>query len=199
MPDISATRTGRLMAEVRAMPLFRQLVPMEAAVGWPIPVRRGAGTGRFAVYLRLPLYGFRPVGGQDTELFPPFATLTLDWRSGQPVEYADLRFTRPWPVPERPVPVGAFPHAAVRTSYGEYTADRERLLAGYDEMAGALGEGRAFTGAEGFSALLRKLMEPGLEPYYRALAPRFLARFLGPGPSAADPADPAGGSAGSGE
>ena len=36
--------------------------------------------------------------------------------------------------------------------------------------------------ADDFSSLLRKLVEPGLEPYYRKLGPGFFDRFLPPAP-----------------
>lgn len=182
MADRSATRTGQLMAGVRAMPLFTQLCPERTQVGWPIPVRRGA------VYLRLPLCTFEPVAGRGSALFAPFATLTVDWATGRPVEYADLRYTRPWPPGTADTPVGMFPHPGVRASLAGYQADRERLLAGYDGVVGALAGGPAYGDPAGFGSLLRRLLEPDLEPYYRALGPKFFDRFLGPGRSAADPA-----------
>src|SRR3712207_2891537 len=73
-PPPRASRTEALLREVRQTPLFRQLVPMEAGIGWPIPVRRVDGEGQRRVYLRLPLYGYRPtpVRGQSAILYPPF-------------------------------------------------------------------------------------------------------------------------------
>jgi hypothetical protein len=38
-----------------------------------------------------------------------------------------------------------------------------------------------------FSELLRLLMEPALEPYYRVLAPKFFERFLGANSQVATP------------
>ncbi|MFE0457868.1 hypothetical protein ACFW1A_01240 [Kitasatospora sp. NPDC058965] len=186
MAEHSATRTGRLMAELRAGAVFRAVAPMEAVPGWPLPARRRRAGAEPVVALRFPLHTHRAVREGGALLFPPFATLTADWATGRVVEYTDLRYSRPWPVPGgASEPVGFFPHEAVRTTLGAYTADRERLLAGYDDLADALAAERAFGGAPDFAELLRRLLEPGLEPYYRALAPRFLDRFLGPGPSAA--------------
>ncbi|ETK35227.1 hypothetical protein [Microbispora sp. ATCC PTA-5024] len=171
-------RTAALMREVRATPLFRQLVPMESGVGWPIPVRHRPGwDGTTKVFLRLPLFGMRTVPGGGTHLYAPFATLTVEWRTGRPMEYCDLRYTRPWPV--RRDPVGTFPHEAVRGPVEAYRADRERLLLLYDELAGCLADDRPFDAEAEFSALLRRLMEPPLEPYYRLLGDRFCTRFLG--------------------
>ena len=167
------------------MPLFRQLVPMEAGVGWPIPVRRLDGAGARRVYLKLPLYGYRPtpVRGQGAVLYPPFAVVTLRWDTGRPVEYVDLSYSQPWPVDPRPEPVGTFPHDAVRGSRRQYLDDRARLLRHYDEMADRLADGTGFSAdwIESFAALLSRLVEPGLLPYYRLLGRTFYERFLGPG------------------
>lgn len=186
----TSSRTGSLMAEIRRMPLFRQVVPMESGIGWPIPVRhRPWRNGDPAVYLKLPLFGFqRPRDvGRETQVYPPFALITLEWRTGRPVEYADLRYTRPWPVPDRPEPVGEFPHDAVRgMTTGQYLAARDRLLALYDELFAGLGGDGSFAGAVEFAELFGRLVEPSLLPYYRTLGGRFVERFLGAGPSAAD-------------
>jgi len=183
-PPKPTSQTGTLLHEVRQMPLFRQLVPMEAGIGWPIPVRKLDGEGRRRVYLRLPMYGYRPTPerGQGAILYPPFAVVTLRWDTGRPVEYLDLAYTQPWPVSAHPEPVGTFPHDAVRGSRGNYIADRERLLWLYDEMAEYLQAGQGFSAdwIESFSGLLRRLVEPGLLPYYRILGGKFYDRFLHP-------------------
>lgn len=184
------SRTAALMEGVRQMPLFRQLAPMESGVGWPIPVRHRPGwTGKTAVYLRLPLFGLQQSSDRTrpTVLYPPFATITLNWATGRPVEYADLRFTRPWPIHGRQSPVGEFPHEAVRAmSVGEYRKARDRLLELYDGMLDELRDERTFADSGEFTEYFGTLLEPALLPYYRALGGRFVERFLGSGPSAAD-------------
>ncbi|MEV5978335.1 hypothetical protein [Streptomyces sp. NPDC052114] len=174
--------TEELLARLRRMPLFRQLAPMESGIGWPVPLRLGprSDDGATRVCLRVPLFGMRPLRDGGAELFPPFATLTLDRATGRPMEYVDLRLTRPWPLPGDPAPAGTFPHEAVRGTIGEYRAARHELLALYDELCAALAAHTRFGGRERFSALLRRLVEPGLEPYYRAIGPEFFTRFLGP-------------------
>lgn len=183
------SRTETLMRDLRRMPLYRQLVPMEAGVGWPIPLRRPGLDGEPVVYLKLPLYGFRPSPrrGQGALLFPPFATVTLRWDTGRPVEYVDLLFTRPWAMSREVKPVGEFPHDAVRGSRQAYLADRARLLASYDELCERLARREPLSAdwASEFSDLLRRLVEPGLEPYFRTLGRSFYERFLGAGPDAA--------------
>lgn len=178
MADDTGSRTGGLMAQVRRSPLFRQLVPMEAQIGWPIPVRRSPG-----VYLRLPLFAASRADGR-THLHAPYAMITLDTATGRPVEFQDFRYTRPWPVPAETEPVGEFPHDAVRGAVGDYRADRERLLKQYDALVDALRDGGAFGADDEFGELLGRLVEPSLLPYFRVLGPKFYERFLGPGPAA---------------
>ena len=65
---------------------------------------------------------------------------------------------------------------------------QERLFSLYDELFDSLVTGTRFAAESEFADLLRRLLDPGLEPYLRALGPRFFERFLGPGPSAAEQA-----------
>ena len=166
------------MENIRKMPLFRQLVPAEAGIGWPIPLRK---TNK--IYVTFPFFGMtsRAEKGQTT-LYPPFATLTLDWTMQIPVEYVSLRFANPWPEGDWENTAGRFPHPAIADlTVGEYKAKRQELLTMYDEMLIRLAQNQSFPveWKSRFSTLLRLLMEPSLEPYYRALAPKFFDRFLG--------------------
>ena len=171
------SKTEQLMKEIRRQPIFRQLIPMEAAVGWPIPVRRDG-----AVYVTLPFYGYsRTKEKGRTMLYPPLATITLAWSNQKPVEYVNLRFRNPQPALKWDAQVGVFPHSAVAgLTVGQYLEKRGELLAMYDEMLETLAGGGGFSDewTARFGALLRRLMEPSLEPYYRALAPGFFDRFL---------------------
>jgi hypothetical protein len=187
MPDKESSRIGQLYHDLRRMPIFRQLAPMEAGIGWPIPVRHRPGWhDRTSIYVRIPLYGFGPQAGQ-TRLYPPFAVMTLAWPAlgsrPRPLEYADLRFTQKWAKRGAPAPVGTFPHDAVRGTVADYVNVRRRLCELYDEMLDALQEEKPFTEPSygEFGALLRTLMEPSLERYYRQMAPGFCREFLGPG------------------
>ena len=183
-PELNS-RTAQLCHDLRRMPLFRQLAPMEAGIGWPIPVRHRPGwRSATSVYVRMPLFGFQPRAG-EVRLYPPFAVITLAWAGPdgrpRPLEYADLRFTRPWAVSGSPEPAGTFPHPAVRGTVAEYLAHRDRLFGLYDELLDTLHDGAPFSGPSyrEFSQLLRMLMEPSLERYYRSLAPGFFQEFLG--------------------
>lgn len=182
-PSDSASAKGQVMVErgsrmeamliqVRRTPVFRSLVPAEAGIGWPIPLRRNG-----EAYVRLPLFGQQPTGrrGASAELYPPFATLTLAWSNAKPVEYVDLRFSRPWPAEQAQGPVGTFPHDAVRGTVSDYRRERSQLLAMYDEFLEHLASDEPMPSAflDQFAARLRKLIEPDLEPYYRILGPKF--------------------------
>jgi len=174
-------RTGQLIRDLRRTPMFRQVVPMESGIGWPIPVRHRDGETH--VYARLPLYGLQRADAV-TNLFPPFAMITVHWPEGRVVEFADFTYSRPWPAGASAGPAGVFPHEAVRgMTTRDYMTERDRVLAGYDELLDSLRAGQPFTARDEFATLLRRLLEPGLEPYYRALGPRFFDQFLGPGPA----------------
>lgn len=170
-------RIERLIAELRRTPLSMQLLPPGASHSWPIPLR---SQGR--VYVIVPFFGFRRAeAGRETQLFPPFATFTLDWQTGCPVEYVHLKFKNVWPEQRWMQPAGVFPHPAVaQLSPEQYRTKRTELLQMYDEMLDMLAKADAFPRewTERFSELLRLLMEPGLESYLRALGPKFFARFL---------------------
>lgn len=182
------SRTAGLMEAVRTMPLFRQVVPMEAMICWPIPVRhRPAWDGRTAVYLKVLLAGYRRGAqrGDPTRIFPPFAMLTLNFANGAPVEYADVRYTRPWPMTPPFGPVGEHPHPAIaHLTTGDYLKERDRLFQLYDELAESLLAGTPFANRDEFADVLGRMVEPGLLPYYRSVGPRFIETFLGPGPHA---------------
>lgn len=166
-----------LIQHIRKMPLFRQLVPQEAGIGWPIPLRKAG-----KVYVTFPCFGFARTAEQGkTALYPPFALLTVTWTNWIPVEYVNLRFRNPWPEGQWEGQVGEFPHEAVaHLTVSQYREQRHALLGMYDEMLDRLAQGSSFDPAweARFGHLLRLLMEPSLEPYYRVLGSKFFAHFL---------------------
>ncbi len=170
----------QVMQDIRRMPLVRQLVPQEAGISWPMPLRK---EGR--IYVTFAFFGmFYQQEQQQTALFPPFATLTLNRVNLLPVEYVNLRFRNPWPAGNWEAQADIFPHAGLaHLSIGQYQQKREELLSMYDEMMATLAEGGTFAPewTAAFRRLLRLLMEPGMVPFYRALAPRFFAHFLDAG------------------
>jgi hypothetical protein len=171
------SRTEQLTLDIRRTPLFRQLVPQEAGVGWPIPFRKQG-----KVYVSLLFFGYGPArDSAGTAIFPPLAMITVDWATWRPVEYLDLRFRHPWSDDQSTGQVGVFPHqAAAGVSVDDYKRLRGELFASYDELLEFLSAGKPFPAefTEDFERSLRLLMEPSLEPYYRALSPGFFGRFL---------------------
>lgn len=170
-------KTEQLIKTIRRSPVFTTLVPAEAGTGWPFPVRKGK-----AVFVTVPFFGCPRVPGQkQTPLYPPLATITADWSNSVIVEYASLRFKNPNPDLNWDDQVGTFPHEAItKMTIGQYKEKRAELFSLYSEMFEKLASGGEFTPdfATRFSAALRLLLEPSLEPYYRALAPKFFDRFL---------------------
>ena len=170
------SKTEQLMKTIRKTPIFRQLIPQEAGVGWPIPLRKGG-----KVYVTLPFFGFSPTAQKGrTKLFPPFATITLDWSNQVPVEYINLRFRNPAPELSWEGEVGTFPHPSIeKMTVEQYQQKRRELLEMYDQMFEMLSQNSSFSPewCERFGQQLRTLMEPSLEPYYHALNPKFFDRF----------------------
>ena len=170
-------KTELMMKKIRKMPIFQQLIPKEAGIGWLMPVRKEG-----KVHVTVPFYGYFPDPKQSqTVLYPSFATITLSWPKLIPVEYVNLRFRNPAPELDWMTQVGTFPHPAVEAiTVGQYKEKRHQLLVMYDEMLDNLAEGKAFSPEwkEQFTELLGTLIEPSLEPYYRALSPKFCDRFL---------------------
>ncbi|OLE96333.1 MAG: hypothetical protein AUG75_21730 [Cyanobacteria bacterium 13_1_20CM_4_61_6] len=172
-------KMAMLMDDIRKTPIFRQLIPQEAGIGWPIPLRRNE-----QVFVTLPFFCFsyKPQN-KETTLYPPFATITLNWSSQVPVEYVNLRFRNPWPEGDWQKPAGIFPHLAVaKLSVKQYQDVRNELLSMYDVLLDALSRNEVLAPEwkTAFSLLLRTLVEPSLEQYYRALGQKFFATFLPP-------------------
>lgn len=175
--DAPTTRTGLLARELRRMPIARQLLPMEAGCGWPIPIVRDE-----KAYVKFVFFGYRPVHGKDVTavVFPPSHTVTLDWITGRPVEFVNLRYNNPEPKLDWESQAGTFPHDAVAGSKSRYVADRQRAYELYDRLLNATAGGTAPASEDTaeLAALLQKLVEPALAPYYEAIAPVFSQNFL---------------------
>ncbi len=175
--DLKPSKIKSIMDGLRKTAFYRQIVPMETGIGWPIPLRKDG-----QVYVILPLFGVHPAKDRTkTALYPPFATITLEWKTQNLVEYVDLRFRTNWPKEIWEKPAGYFPASETSTmTVGEYKDKREKILNIYDEMFNLLADNRPFESGfnEEFSELLQLLMEPCLEKYYRMLAPKFFNHFL---------------------
>ncbi|MGL6342801.1 MAG: hypothetical protein ACRC80_27135, partial [Waterburya sp.] len=169
-------QTEKLLKNIRKTPLFMQLIPQEAGVGLPIPLRRNN-----KVYALLPCFGFKPVEKGKTLLFPPFAKITVQWSNQLPVEYVNLHFNNPAPELQWSGEIGTYPHDAVaEMTIGEYKAKRQELMQMYDEMFAALenSSGLSPDFKQQFSDLFSTLIEPPLIPYYQVFGEKFCQNFL---------------------
>jgi hypothetical protein len=173
------TKTDELFKSIRNGGMFRELVPMEASNGLPIPLRKGN-----VVYAILPFYTYKPADSQQGNkivLFPPFVSITVNWATKVPVEYVNFRFRSPAPELNWEQAAGFFPPAGMESmSVREYEQQKRELMVMYDELFEMLNQQGSFSAAwnERFSKLLRLMVEPCLEPYYRALSPKFFENFL---------------------
>jgi hypothetical protein len=190
-PPKGTPRAEAMMAWLRRTDAFRELIPADAALGWPAVEPRGDD-----VLLTMPVFAQQRAPGGGVELFPPFATLTVAWDPPRISGYLDLRTADGWTADlERPA--GTFPHAALGDSERAYLALRRELFERYDELCRALAAHRepSSAAADELSRLLRILLEPGLEPYYRRLAPAFFDRHLAPANAASPAPSPVAGAA----
>lgn len=165
-----------LVKNVRKTPIFKQLVPMEAVSGWPIPSRRNN-----RVYVTLPFYGAQNQEKGKTALYPPLALITVDCLTLAVVKYVNMRYDNPWPQGNWQEIAGYFPHEAIsKMTIREYKAKKKELMFLYDKIIQCLINGKqldADTDAK-FSAILTVMMEPGLKPFYQAINPNFFNHFI---------------------
>ena len=170
MPESNTVEN--VLNKIREHPVFRSLVPMEAGIGWPVPIRRNG-----CVYLCIPAFGLQQaIGDNPVLLYPPLATITVSWPNSVVVEYVNLRWKKLWSEEEFAKPTGTFPHPEIANlKLAQYNEMRTRLLKYYDSMLNATMDE---TGKSEFKKLLSQMMEPTLLPYYRKLFPKFYDYFI---------------------
>lgn len=116
-------------------------------------------------------------------IFPPIATITVNWENILLVEYVDFRFRNPASDLKWQGSIGMFPHDAVATmTKKEYLEKRQQLFNMYDEMFTKLKNNEKFSAewSQRFKNLFSTLIEPPLIPYYRVLGSKFCEQFLNP-------------------
>jgi hypothetical protein len=172
------SRTQHLAKQLRRGGICRELVPMEAATGWPVPYRHKGGA-----YAIFPFFGTAGTSKKgEIAIFSPVATITLDWKTGHPVEYVDCRFRSAWTQVDFARPIGTFPHPAVAgLTKEEYGAKSDALYRLYDQLFDGVAAGGELSPLwlRDFSELFGMLLEPSLETFYRTLAPKFCEQFVG--------------------
>lgn len=173
---VSNTMIEELIKSIRNMPIFRQLVPMEAVSGWPVPIKRN---GR--VYVTIPFHGAQNKEKGKTILYAPFALITVDYCTKMVVEYVNTRYKNSWTEGNWKTAVGYFPHEEItKMTIREYKEQKKELMYLYDIIIKCLLEGINLDVKvdKKFSELLGILMEPSLKPFYSSISPKFFGHFL---------------------
>ncbi|MGB8646368.1 MAG: hypothetical protein WCF84_14110 [Anaerolineae bacterium] len=166
--------TAGLYGKVRSNPIAQQLVPLEAAISFPVPLVQG----NFK-FLRFLLYGYKRVQqGKPSLIRMPFAQLAVTFPDGKFAEYVDYRLAPPVTGMTAGEFIGEYPHPAIRqSSFDELERKRDELFQAYDRVIALcprfdLTQDEQKTVGQ-FRRLLSELAEPSLEPFYHALNPRF--------------------------
>lgn len=169
----SDTKIEQLIKYIRKTALFRQVVPMEAAAGWPIPVLKNN-----EIYVVLPFYGMTVKGKGNTSIYPPVCTITVQWSNRVVVEYVNLRYNNSWTEGQWEKEAGSFPHKAIsKMTVREYKKAKKELMELYDIMLDNLNKETVVSPQQKdrFTYLLKTLVEPGLVPYYKSINKEFFA------------------------
>lgn len=168
------SQVEQVHTETRNHPICRHLVPMESILSFPVPARR---EGR--VYLRFHIYQRGPAPqGQPRPIYRPHARLSVEYPTGRPVEYVDLLFAEGAPATPSSEVVGAgLNPALVELSFPEVIAKRSALFEALEAIVPLLGRESLTAEERGKVAdgrtLWESVVEPGLQPFYRALNPAF--------------------------
>jgi hypothetical protein len=169
--DESDTKIEQLIKYIRKTALFRQVVPMEAAAGWPIPVLKNN-----EVYVVVPFYGVTVKGKGKTSIYPPLCTISVQWSNKVVVEYVNLRYNNSMPGGQWEKEAGSFPHEAIsKMTVREYKKTKKELMELYDTMLDNLNKGNELSSQQEvrFRELLKILVEPGLIPFYKSINSEF--------------------------
>lgn len=178
------SRTEQILKNLRQSPVFCELIAQEAQMSWPLPLRVKNSDGDFDIYLQLFFFSSTPLKEQPGNgLTTPYAMITVSWKNQVVVEYQSLEYKPLLQVSNPNQIIGTFPHQSIaHLKRDEYLVLRNELLNLYDELFDTLllaGELPPFW-EKRFKELFSLLTEPPLQPYYRAIAPKFCNKFLIP-------------------
>lgn len=158
--------------------LLRSTAQCREAVGFqlnqslPLPVRTAKGLRFREMFFRT--FSERAENDPDSQVMPPriFAEYDVDFKD------VDCDIDIPMPDSEFGNPVGSS-HTPVtrKMKHAEWKKQVGRLLVLEEELSVDFGKGTPApmneAKAKEFSTLFKKLAQPGLKPYYRALSPDF--------------------------
>lgn len=157
---------------VRKTPQCQTVVGLEMNYSLPIPVRDNKGVRYRHMFYRT--YSKKSGGDPDAQVMPPRIFAEYD------IDFKDLRCDVAIPMPESEPgkPVGAYSTPATRgMDMAQWEEQAKRFVALEEALSPDFAIGRSgpqtTLNAREFKKLFRKLAEPGLRPYYRALSPEF--------------------------
>lgn len=168
------SRVEELYVQTRNHLAYRHLVSLESVFSYPVPYQRGERTYlRFLVYRR-----GKASGNQARAVYRPYARASILFPSGRPVEYVDLYFAEGAPAGPTAEQVGTFPNPAMADlSFDEVVKERSALFAALESVIPFMGRPSLTTEERAavvrYQELFQALVEPGLEPHYDGLNPRF--------------------------
>ncbi len=149
-------------------------IPQEMVPGWPCLEKIGK-----TICLTLPFFSRRMEDDGRVALFPIWCSVTVP--IGNPDRILDFTIypmSKKWSDTNYEKPVGYFKHEALKdVTKTEYISMRDELYGYIDEMAKAVYNGVPFKNAKAASELFKKLMEPGLYPYYLRINQKFYSFF----------------------
>lgn len=176
---ITQSRVEFLIDAARRSGLGREVIPIEAIAGWPHLILRGKPEKK--VVLSIPFMTSWGVSVGNTMLFAPTHVFQLEWETGKLVRYFRPESEELWSAELLESPIATFPHESLRAmTVSDYRALRQEAYEGYAQVAKAMASGGHIskTGVERFREVMRQLVEPSMEPFYRKMGPIFFDRFL---------------------
>lgn len=152
-------------------------MPMGYSAGLPVlQIKNGS------LCLMIPYLKYKVTGEVDkTLVFPIRYTVSLELPEQNIIGFADLSFDKNFEKLDFAKPIGLFRHNSIKAfSKAEYQSKRSELFALYNKLANALVYGEEFTDADDIKMreLLRLLVEPSLNPIYKALDKDFYNKYL---------------------
>ena len=169
-------KMNEIIADVRKSNVMLSM-PLGYTCGYPVITVKHARA--CAV---LPFLKYKVTGAVDkTQVFPIRFLVTYSVKDGVITAFEDLQENPAFEGVDFNEPVGLFRHDAIKElSKSEYKEKQQELYAMYDRFTEAVVAGEDYPAGEleKFHALLSKMTEPSLKPFYRALYPAFYANCM---------------------
>ncbi len=152
-------------------------MPLGYTNGYPILTVKNARVCAVIPYLKYKVTGIK----DKTEVYPIRYLVTYSVKDGVITAFEDLKENKLFAEADFSKPVGLFRHDSIKDlGKTEYKEKQAELYEMYDSFAAAMIEGGEYPAAKlkEFRALLSKMLEPSLKPFYEALYPAFCATCM---------------------